>query len=147
MGGKMSRNKGQRGERQIIDMLQPIVDEVYAAHLLDAPQLKRNSLQSDRGGSDIAGLGWIALEVKYQETEHLNKWWEQALKQAGKTQEPVLIYRRNRTAWQAMLHGFVGSRSCGQHTPVIVKLEDFLVWFRLRLVHELKGELKNETRC
>lgn len=137
MGGKMSRGKGQRGERQVIDMLQPIVDEVYAAHQLEAPKLKRNSLQSDGGGSDVAGLPWLALEVKYQEAEHVGKWWEQTLRQAGKDREPVLVYRRNRSSWRVMQHGILGSRSCGYQVAVVVEVADFLKWFRARLFQEV----------
>jgi len=137
----MSRNKGKRGEREIITLLQPLVDQVYEANELDAPVLKRNTLQSDGGGFDIVGLDWIALEVKYHETFQVEKWWEQCMRQAGPGQMPVLVYRRNgMRTWLVRMLGFVGEPSCGHTVPVSVRWEDFLLWFRTRLAKELKNE-------
>lgn len=141
MGGKMSRSKGQRGEREIIGLLQPVVNEVYEAAMLQAPTLKRNSLQSDGGGSDIAGLPWLALEVKYQEKTDtpstLRIWWEQTLEQAGDCNVPVLFYRRNGSKWRVQMYGMLGAPSCCFTVPVVVGPEDFLRWFRARLTQEL----------
>lgn len=104
MGKINSRAKGQRGERQVIELLQPIIDNVYAqtndylkavnggglgnaGMALNAPKLQRNTLQSDSGGFDIVGLDWLALEVKNVETSEpsmVDKWWVQAVTQAKK---------------------------------------------------------------
>lgn len=100
MAGKMSRNKGKRGEREIIALLQPVVSEVYTAHGLEPPVLKRNTMQSDGGGFDIHGLEWCALEVKRQETLCLPAWWRQTLRQAGPGTLPVLAYRQSREPWR-----------------------------------------------
>lgn len=98
--GKMSRDKGARGEREIIDLLQPIANAVYAEAGQHAPQLKRtSSMQADGGGCDIAGIDWLALEVKRCETLHVAQWWQQCLKQAKSGQMPVLAYRRNSGQW------------------------------------------------
>ena len=141
----MSRNKGKRGEREIVDMLQPVVNEIYLAHGKLPVYLKRNSLQTDCGGEDIAGLDWLALEVKYQETTNLTAWWAQTLKQAGSSKEPVLIYRKNRMPWMAKLKlrtivegGILGGTvDCCGHALVaiesIIGIDDFLRWFRFRL--------------
>lgn len=138
MSGNRSRNKGQRGERQVIEMLQPVVNEVYSVHGREAPVLKRNTLQSDGGGSDIAGLPWLALEVKYQEQLSLNTWWAQCLEQAGTVRDPVLFYRRNKVAWGIMMYGMLGMPGARFTTRVIVTPEDFLLWFRIRLSQELE---------
>jgi hypothetical protein len=79
----MARNKGQRGEREVIAVLQPIVNRVYLKYSFEPPLLKRNLLQTREGGFDIMGLEWMALEVKYQEHENVNGWWRQTCKQAG----------------------------------------------------------------
>lgn len=137
MGGKMSRDKGKRGEREIVDMLQPIVDEVYAAFELDPPKLKRNTLQSDGGGSDIAGLPWLAIEVKYQEQMNITTWWKQTLEQAGSDRAPVLVYRRNNVRWAVRMFGMVGGPGLGLTAAITVDIDVFLAWFRLRLTQEV----------
>lgn len=82
MSGNMSRNKGQRGEREVVKLLQPIINRVYGSRAVEPPQLERNLMQSHKGGFDIVGLEWMALEVKYQESANLNGWWKQTLDQA-----------------------------------------------------------------
>ena len=137
MGGLMSRNKGKRGEREIVDLLQPVVNEVYSICNREPPKLKRNTLQSDSGGSDIAGLPWLALEVKYHEQLNINSWWRQTVDQAEYGQEPVLFYRRNHGRWQVKMYGMLGMPGCCYTVPVIVEPADFLKWFRARLLQEL----------
>lgn len=137
MGGKMSRDKGKRGEREICKLLQPVVNEIYAEFDLEPPVLKRNTLQSDGGGCDLAGLLWLAIEVKYQETIALSQWWKQTLAQASPEQTPILFYRRNSTKWKVMMFGMLGRPSQAVTAPVVVDPEFFLQWFRARLVEEL----------
>lgn len=137
MGGKMSRDKGQRGEREICQLLQPVVNEVYELFDLTPPKLKRNTLQSDDGGCDIAGLLWAAIEVKYCETIKLTQWWAQTIAQVEGAQEPILFYRRNGTKWHVMMYGMLGKPGQSTIVPVIVKPESFLLWFRTRLTEEL----------
>ncbi len=144
MGGNMSRNKGKRGERAVIDLLQPFVDEAYQAFGLEAPILQRNTLQSDRGGFDISGLDWLALEVKNCETFQLEKWWGEAKQQAAEQQlrfhkecEPVLMYKRNHVAFRVRMKGYV---PCGERkirTIVDIGIEAFTVWFKERLKQEI----------
>jgi hypothetical protein len=141
MSGNMSRNKGKRGEREIIDALQPIVNQVYATHEREAPVLKRNTLQSDGGGYDIVGLDWFAPEVKYHETFHVEKWWEQCTAQANCGQAPVLLWRCNgMRTWNVRMWGYVEAQSLGLRVPVQVLWSDFLKWFRIRLNEELCNE-------
>lgn len=104
--GRMSRNKGARGEREIIELLQPVVTEAYAAQGYPddwVPVLKRNTMQADGGGFDIHGLEWCALEVKRAETLCLPAWWRQTLRQAGQTKHPVLAYRKSHQPWRFRL--------------------------------------------
>lgn len=83
MSGSFSRDKGQRGEREVIKVLQPTVSRVYIEAGLPVPELARNLSQTREGGFDIQGLEWMALEVKYQETPNLKAWWDQTCRQAG----------------------------------------------------------------
>lgn len=138
MSGTRSRNKGKRGEREVIGLMQLTIFEVYQAHGLECPRLQRNTLQSDQGGFDIVGIDWLAVEVKYQEKPQLGKWWAQTLRQAqGK--EPVLFFRSNRQDWRVMMHALLGGPGCGVTVPVVTTLEDFLRWLRIRLSQELRA--------
>lgn len=128
--GAFSRDKGARGEREVIGLLQPIVTEVYDSCGLEVPKLQRNSLQADGGGCDIVGLDWIAIEVKWHEKEHVWEWWEQTVRQAGRTKVPLLIYRGNTRAWKVKTLGRIGIGKGARTVPVIVRLPDFLDWFR-----------------
>lgn len=137
MGGIKSREKGKKGEREVIAILQPVVNDIFELFATDAPRLQRNQLQSDGGGSDIAGLAWMALEVKYQEGQSTNSWWHQCLKQAGKDKTPILFFRRNNMPWRVRMLGMLGTPSAGLTVPVTVELDAFLAWFRIKLTQEL----------
>ena len=134
LGGTGRRNKGKRGEREIIDLLQPVVNEVYVAHGEKPPLLQRNLLQSDKGGCDVHGLAWFAPEVKFQETFALAAWWQQCEQQAGEDKVPVLFYRRSRVDWLVMMRATLAP---GCTTVATVSMAAFLVWFRLTLAKEV----------
>lgn len=143
--GRSNRLKGKRGEREVINELNPIVESVYLAHGLTPIVLQRNTLATDSGGDDVAGLSWLSLEIKRQETLTLGAWWAQCTAQASKRKaEPVLIYRSNKRAWSVRMYGYL----CGIVTDdaraiavVTVDLEAFKRWLHLRLHAELnKGK-------
>ena len=137
MAGNASRNKGANAEREVINMLQPIVDKVYAGSGLKSPLLERNTLQCNKGGSDVAGLPWLALEIKRQETENLNKWWEQTVLSTQLGQYGVLIHRGNRGKWKVRMHGALLSKDQIFQTVVDINLDSFLVWFQSMVENEL----------
>lgn len=127
MGGLRSRNKGKRGEQEVVRLLQPIVDSVYARRGLEVPRLQRNQLQSDGGGFDVVGLEWLALEIKHHTKAHVAMWWKQTISQAKKGQVPLLLWRcTGARTWSAMLWANIG---CGVWAPVTVGEAEFLVWF------------------
>jgi hypothetical protein len=142
---KFGRDKGQRGERLAISVLQPVVTKVYEERGLEVPKLERNLMQTMKGGHDIVGLDWLALEIKFQETLHINAWWSQTLRQAGETRVPVLMYKQSRVKWRVMLVGslMIGPNGVGGRVraPVDITLEDFLCYFERRIIWEL--DLKN----
>jgi hypothetical protein len=145
MGGAMSRNKGKRGEREVIAMLQPVVSEVYEGYGMEAPKLQRNTLQSDGGGFDVVGLDWLALEVKYQETVKLDAWWAQTLAQAKPTQCPVLIYRQNKVKWKVCLFATLAAGPHQHTVAAVISVEEFRTWFRARLTQELEHAAREEA--
>ena len=80
--GSFAVSKGKRGEREVCDELQPVVDSVAKELGMAAPRIRRNLAQSGDGGEDIVGLPWYAIEVKRCETLALDKWWRQCVTQA-----------------------------------------------------------------
>lgn len=140
--GLRGLNKGKRGEREIKDLLQEVVDEVYG----DAPykpKVQRNTLQSDCGGADLTGLPWLAVEVKRCEQLNVNTWWKQALRQGKPGQTPVLLYRQNRTPWRCMtsvklicMNGM--TITCRGE----ISFEAFMVWFRNQVLADKDAKLQ-----
>ena len=139
-----ARAKGQRGEREVVKLLQPVVDKVYQSHGVPAPALERNLMQSMKGGYDIVGLEWFALEVKRHEkvsNSSTLQWWMQCKRQAAEGQDPVLFYRPNNINWRIMMYGYVCVGPNGGprvKTVVDIDLPAFLVWFELRMIHQLR---------
>jgi Holliday junction resolvase len=87
---KASRDKGQRGEREVCKILE--------RHL--GTEFKRNLMQTAEGGHDVLGLKGCAIEVKRCEKLSLEKWWKQTTVQAKEVSSmPVLFYRRNNEEW------------------------------------------------
>ena len=139
------RAKGQNGERDVCAFLQKGVDEVYSFNRLEPPALHRNLQQTQNGGFDIAGLPWIAIEVKHHakiEPGLLVKWWEQTLRQAGETFEPVLFYRSNRNPFRVRMFQYWQAGDKTGKMLVDISSNDFMTWFRWRLHFEL-ARLKN----
>lgn len=90
-----SRNKGAAAEREVLRLLGEELGLM----------LTRNLTQTREGGADCLGVKGFALEVKRQESLSRPTWWRQACDQAQRVgAEPMLLYRRNREAWQAFIH-------------------------------------------
>lgn len=127
-----NRNKGHDAEREIVKLLDPVVSAI-----LGEKTLHRNLQQTRQGGHDVAGLDFLALEVKRCETLEIEKWWTQTLRQAealGLDAHPVLMYRQNRTKWTVVMWGMVGQVKM----RVSISLDGFAMW--------LTEELKNRVR-
>ena len=139
-----SQQKGKRAEREVCRILQPIVDKVYQEVELEPPQVERNLMQSLKGGHDIVGLDWIAIEIKHHETLQLSKWWEQTRKQAGGIKIPVLLYKKSRQGFRVIMNGRlpIGHEGEGglERAVVDISLPAFLKYFEKRLKFELNKE-------
>lgn len=143
-----SKQKGYRGEREVMDMLQVIVNEEYGAVGLAPPELTRSP-----AGRDIRGLPFVAIEVKYREQVCLNPWWGQTKRNALAGQEPVLIWRSNYEPWRVRMFGYLRFAEAGSNgvlgapvspprhvrSVVDISCDAFLVWFR----HRLKSTLSS----
>ena len=114
---KMARDKGKRGERKVIDWLQPLVDQICDELCIKRICLQRNTIQSDRGGTDVVGLDWMAAEVKNVENDTpglLDTWWKQCEEQAREWSRPrlppmcpVLFYMRNNRPIRVRMYGIL----------------------------------------
>src|SRR5690606_36287786 len=128
VAGLMSRNKGERAEREVIKLLQPVVNEVYRSLGLEPPMLERNLMQAHKGGCDLVGLDWLALQVKHQEQQQVASWWEQCKRQAAPDREPVPFYRRNHAKWRVRMFGYLVAGGRRVRCPVDITTEDFLAY-------------------
>lgn len=130
-----AKKKGARGEMEVIQLLQPIVDQVFAMFDMDPPKLQRNLEQVRAGGSDLNGIPFLDVEIKRQEELRIEEWWKQACASAKPHTEPVLMWRTNRGGWNVMLY-LTCQRTCNTMRSVVT-LHDFARWFRSRLTSYL----------
>lgn len=130
--------KGSGGEREVVEFLQPIVQKIFEECSLPIPLIERNLQQFARGGYDIIGVDWCAIEVKRCETLQIEQWWRQAVAQAG-SREPLLFYRQNHRGWRVCALGRFGKWRKGYIEPeeqvytgrLDVSWEEFKPWFTL----------------
>lgn len=135
-----SRTKGATGEREIINLIKPVIERAYAQAGVPMPTVQRNSLQSHLGGSDIAGLHTVSIEVKRCEVLQVEKWWAQCMRQAtGENKIPVLAYRKNRQPWRVRMWGWIQTgQNTAWQTEVEISMDDFLLWFEKHLAQAIK---------
>lgn len=126
------RGKGQRGEREVVKLLQAVVD-VIRMRLGQPPiVIQRNQLQSHLGGEDLTGLDGFAVEVKFQETLVIPAWWKQACDQAAlKDAVPILFYRVTRSKWTVMFRAYVETPGGNDsiEMDVTTTADEFVSWF------------------
>jgi Holliday junction resolvase len=89
--GKASRDKGKRGERELVNWLK---DHGYAAR-------RGQQFQGSPDSPDVIcdELGKYHIEVKRRETLSLYPAIDQAADDAGEDQTPVVFHRRNGKPW------------------------------------------------
>jgi hypothetical protein len=90
--GKMSREKGKAGEREVFGLLSDLLGFV----------VKRN-INARRGDCDSLEIpGWAPEVKRVERWEEI--YWAQAVDQAERLgRKPVLFYRGSRRPWVAML--------------------------------------------
>lgn len=126
--------KGKVGEREIKDAFIDLMRkaEQSCGRTGVSENVKRNTLQSDRGGDDIVGIPLLSIEVKRQEALSVNTWWKQCLANANKQHaQPVLIYRQNRKAWRVVTFAVLQQPTYVSMAWVRVEMtfEDFMSWY------------------
>ena len=88
--GKMSRDKGQRGEREVRDLLR-----IYG-HWAERGQQRAGGPDSPDVKHSIEG---VYIEVKFREKFSLYEALAQAENDAGEKDIPVIFHRRKRKPW------------------------------------------------
>lgn len=88
--GKMSRDKGARGEREVASLFREG----------GFPEADRGA-RLGKSGDDVIRVQDLHIEVKYRERLDLWGSLEQAEKDAPPLMEPVLAFRRNHQPWRA----------------------------------------------
>ena len=91
--GKMSRNKGKVGEREVANILK---ERGYDAH-------RGQQYCGANGDADVVGLPGVHIEVKRTENLSLYSALEQAENDAREGEIPVVIHRRNHKRWVAIM--------------------------------------------
>ena len=133
----MSKNKGYRGEVEVLALLSNAATMEYRRRGVPPPELNRSA-----NGRDIQGLSWLAPEVKrHEKSEYYNidAWWEQTKAQAVGGREPVLFYRKNNQPWNVRMFGQLPTAKANVRCPVDITLQAFMVWFQLKLEESLGG--------
>lgn len=109
MSGKFSLDKGKRGERELISILNNWITENSGN---DSRLLQRNTLAYHTGGEDVVGAGCMCIEIKNHSVLNIKAWWEQAKKQAESQDKkiPVLFYKIPRKGWIVRFEAFLESK-------------------------------------
>lgn len=92
MGGKASRNKGSRGERELFHLLSDRLGVVVT----------RNLSQTRDAGCDSLSVPGFTIECKRVESSFQKAWMTQAVAAIRPDHEiPVVFYRQSRYPWRA----------------------------------------------
>jgi len=119
----MQRRKGAGGERELFRLLEGQLGLI----------VERNLEQTRNGGADSISIPGLSIEVKRQERDWAEAWWQQALDQAG-DKVPVLAYRKSRQPWRFMVPlSYVTRQNCHQSFRCTMELMEFCWLVRERL--------------
>jgi Holliday junction resolvase len=92
MSGRMARNKGAQGERELSTILTNELGVKISRKLSQA-----------RDGADDIQIGKYRIEVKRQEVVKADAWCKQIEACTEPGQVPVVIYRRNGQPWRVIV--------------------------------------------
>lgn len=106
--GKMSRTKGQSGEREFAGLLFDHLGIEVKRHLEQSRSGGHDLVVTDPGSCRITeAFDLFAVEVKRHKTASqglIASWWLQAVEQANRAEKiPALAYRADRQQWQIAL--------------------------------------------
>lgn len=136
------RDKGQRGEREVAQMLNAIIHDVCRALGMTDEQcnralttVQRNQNQSAVGGNDLTNCFGLSIEIKRQEQLAINTWWRQCVAAAARNGElPVLMWKQNRKPWRVQTYAVLPTPrrpTCPSPKWVVCQfdIDTFKEWF------------------
>ena len=85
--GKMSRDKGKRGERQLAAFLR---DEGYDCH-------RGVQYQGGKDSPDVVGLPLIHIECKFVERLNIYDAMKQSIRDSAEGEKPVVFFKNEAT--------------------------------------------------
>jgi Holliday junction resolvase len=91
--GREARRKGADAEREVAN--------IFRAAGFDVDRVPNSGGLKIKG--DLTGLAGMHCEVKRQETLKLPAWLEQAREEAPEGAVPLVIFRRSREDWHAVI--------------------------------------------
>jgi len=91
--GRMSRNKGKVGERELSKELSRLF----------GVECRRGQQFNGIDGRDVVGIDGLHIECKRTEALSLYPAIEQASRDAGVGEVPVVFHRRNKKQWLAVV--------------------------------------------
>lgn len=94
--GKPSRDKGARGEREVVEICRTLGLDVWRTP-------NSGGLSVRHGKGDIRGIPGVHIEVKRAETLKMDLWSRQCEADADPLDIPVVVYRRSNEPWRASL--------------------------------------------
>jgi Holliday junction resolvase len=89
MSGKMSRDKGKRGERELSKALTELL----------GVECRRGQQYNGIEGQDVVGVDGLHIESKWVERLNVRAAYEQADRDAGPCAVPVVCHKRNGKPW------------------------------------------------
>lgn len=94
--GKMQRDKGKEGEREVARILRE--------HGWDDSHRTSQYCGNTGDASDVVGLPGFHIEVKRHEAIRLDEWWKQTVKESQKKSDiPLLVFRKSRQKWRVCM--------------------------------------------
>ena len=91
--GKMQRNKGKVGEREVANILK---EHGYEAR-------RGQQFSGKNGDADVVGLDGFHIEVKRQEAYKIDDWYEQSCSDARSGEIPIVVFRKSRSKWKVII--------------------------------------------
>lgn len=89
MTGKMSRDKGKRGERELAKILTALL----------GVECRRGQQYNGIEGQDVVGVDGIHIESKWVERLNLYAAYAQAQADASANDVPIVCHKRNNNSW------------------------------------------------
>lgn len=88
--GKLSRDKGKRGEREVVGLLKK--------HGFDAR--RGQQFKGTKDSPDVIhNMAGVFIEVKLRQAFNLHATMEQAEEEAGRGEDPVVFHRKDGKPW------------------------------------------------